>query len=147
VRVRRSRPLSLLQSWRLKHAGHPGEEVADRIARQFNTPHPARQRPSSRRVLALALTGSRRPWNPPQLFLGRKSRAASVHVRDASGLLAPGQGRVIWLPADCSPKLFCTTTVAPPWTDAGGMALICPKARESYTTVAGMPFTKTWSFG
>jgi AcrR family transcriptional regulator len=31
-------PLSLLQSWRLEHGGQPGEEVADRIVRQFYTP-------------------------------------------------------------------------------------------------------------
>jgi len=31
-------PLSLLQNWRLEHAGQPGDEVADRIVRQFYTP-------------------------------------------------------------------------------------------------------------
>lgn len=31
-------PLSLLQNWRLGHAGQPGEEIADRIVRQFYTP-------------------------------------------------------------------------------------------------------------
>jgi AcrR family transcriptional regulator len=39
-------PLSLLQNWRLEHAGQPGDEVADRIVRQFYTPPgPSRQRP------------------------------------------------------------------------------------------------------
>ena len=33
-------PLSLLQNWRLEHADQPGDEVADRIVRQFYTPHP-----------------------------------------------------------------------------------------------------------
>jgi AcrR family transcriptional regulator len=33
-------PLSLLQNWRLEHDGQPGEEVADRIVRQFYTPRP-----------------------------------------------------------------------------------------------------------
>lgn len=38
-------PLSLLQGWRLAHGGQPGEEVADRIVRQFYTPgEPPRQR-------------------------------------------------------------------------------------------------------
>ena len=31
-------PLSLLQNWRLEHAGQPGDDVADRIVRQFYTP-------------------------------------------------------------------------------------------------------------
>lgn len=31
-------PMSLLQNWRLEHAGQPGDEVADRIVRQFYTP-------------------------------------------------------------------------------------------------------------
>ena len=31
-------PLSLLQNWRLEHAEQPGDEVADRIVRQFYTP-------------------------------------------------------------------------------------------------------------
>lgn len=39
-------PLSLLQNWRLEHAEQPGDEVADRIVRQFYTPAaPSRQRP------------------------------------------------------------------------------------------------------
>lgn len=33
-------PLSLLQNWRLEHADQPGDEVADRIVRQFYTPYP-----------------------------------------------------------------------------------------------------------
>lgn len=38
-------PLSLLQNWRLEHAGQPGDEVAERIVRQFYTPAaPSRQR-------------------------------------------------------------------------------------------------------
>jgi AcrR family transcriptional regulator len=38
-------PLSLLQNWRLEHAGQPGDDVADRIVRQFYTPGgPPRQR-------------------------------------------------------------------------------------------------------
>jgi hypothetical protein len=35
-------PLSLLQNWRLEHAGQPGDDVADRIVRQFYTPRPPR---------------------------------------------------------------------------------------------------------
>jgi AcrR family transcriptional regulator len=35
-------PLSLLQIWRLEHARQPGDDVADRIVRQFYTPHPLR---------------------------------------------------------------------------------------------------------
>jgi AcrR family transcriptional regulator len=31
-------PLSLLQNWRLEHGRDPGDEVADRIVRQFYTP-------------------------------------------------------------------------------------------------------------
>lgn len=31
-------PLSLLQNWRLEHADQPGDDVADRIVRQFYTP-------------------------------------------------------------------------------------------------------------
>jgi len=31
-------PLSLLQNWRLEHAGQPGDDVVDRIVRQFYTP-------------------------------------------------------------------------------------------------------------
>lgn len=31
-------PLSLLQNWRLEHAGQPGDDLADRIVRQFYTP-------------------------------------------------------------------------------------------------------------
>jgi AcrR family transcriptional regulator len=31
-------PLSLLQNWRLEHGGQPGDDVADRIVRQFYTP-------------------------------------------------------------------------------------------------------------
>jgi AcrR family transcriptional regulator len=31
-------PLSLLQNWRLEHGRNPGDEVADRIVRQFYTP-------------------------------------------------------------------------------------------------------------
>ena len=31
-------PLSLLQSWRLEHGRNPGDEVIDRIVRQFYTP-------------------------------------------------------------------------------------------------------------
>lgn len=31
-------PLSLLQNWRLEHAEQPGDDVADRIVRQFYTP-------------------------------------------------------------------------------------------------------------
>ena len=31
-------PLSLLQNWRLEHGGQPGDEVADRVVRQFYTP-------------------------------------------------------------------------------------------------------------
>jgi hypothetical protein len=31
-------PLSLLQNWRLEHAGQPGDDIADRIVRQFYTP-------------------------------------------------------------------------------------------------------------
>jgi AcrR family transcriptional regulator len=33
-------PLSLLQNWRLEHAGQPGDDVADRIVAQFYSPHP-----------------------------------------------------------------------------------------------------------
>lgn len=40
-------PLSLLQNWRLEHAEQPGDEVADRIVRQFYTPGgPSGQRPA-----------------------------------------------------------------------------------------------------
>ena len=35
-------PLSLLQNWRLEHAEQPGDDVADRIVRQFYTPQPPR---------------------------------------------------------------------------------------------------------
>lgn len=39
-------PLSLLQNWRLEHAEQPGDDVADRIVRQFYTPGgPSGQRP------------------------------------------------------------------------------------------------------
>jgi AcrR family transcriptional regulator len=31
-------PLSLLQNWRLEHGGQPGDDVVDRIVRQFYTP-------------------------------------------------------------------------------------------------------------
>jgi AcrR family transcriptional regulator len=31
-------PLSLLQNWRLEHGRNPGDEVAERIVRQFYTP-------------------------------------------------------------------------------------------------------------
>lgn len=37
-------PLSLLQNWRLEHREQPGEEVAERIVRQFYTPPPPADR-------------------------------------------------------------------------------------------------------
>jgi AcrR family transcriptional regulator len=44
-------PLSLLQNWRLQHHDQPGDEVADRIVRQFFTPPrpPADPSPEARR--------------------------------------------------------------------------------------------------
>lgn len=39
-------PLSLLQNWRLEHAGRPGDDVADRIVRQFYTPGGPSRRPA-----------------------------------------------------------------------------------------------------
>ena len=38
-------PLSLLRNWRLEHAEQPGEDVADRIVRQFYPPGPPPGRP------------------------------------------------------------------------------------------------------
>lgn len=35
-------PLSLLQNWRLEHGRNPGDEVVDRIVRQFYTPRQKR---------------------------------------------------------------------------------------------------------
>ena len=35
-------PLSLLQNWRLEHGRNPGDEVVDRIVRQFYTPRETR---------------------------------------------------------------------------------------------------------